>query len=454
MGDTCARFERLGYQVPPTKITSGSRPDATDSQLLVGGGWRSPLEQRPLPLGFLIDTAAVTTREPSFIAARLRELGFPVADTIRLPRQAGSRLPEIDSTSIEDRSARQVSDPVLRREILHIAHERSIPPADIAAQIHKSGFVVAAYVQDARDENTDDLRTLNDLQISHLLDPNRVPLSEILGMAFSMGRSPEGICTVWESAGIAVPDVTGLDTTTDDAILLSSDLGGVGPWVRSGGETHLMVAHILAAAIRLRRSPSELAERVRYFGVPVADPAGWNACPVTASSLILLSKNIDLGAPWIDDRPIPTAHILRAASYTGLPPREIARTLAELDFPTGEVPDLELTHEEDRALSVLLDLPHRDPEPPEGMVPSRAAVLATAHHMGRDLGDIVRWVEKLGMSVGWDKSKITGGVVVDPADILAMSWRLDGEGPWLPGDSVPLGHVLAAAGALGPMALR
>src|SRR5262249_7835416 len=161
--------------------------------------------------------------------------------------------------------------------------------------------------------------------------------------------------------------------------LLSTELGGVKPWVRSGGDTHLMVAHILAAAIRLRRRPSELAERVRYFGVPVADPDGWDACPVTASSLILLSEDIDLDAPWINDGPVPATHILRAASSTGLPPREIAQTLVELDFQIGGVPDVELTHEEDRALGVLLNMPRSDPESVDGTVPSHAAVLATAH---------------------------------------------------------------------------
>jgi hypothetical protein len=443
-----ARFKRLGYQIPQTKITLGSRLSAADSQLLVGDPWRDPLGQQPLPLGFLIDTAAMTAREPRLVAARLRELGFPVARTIRHPAQARSRLPGIGSASVEQRSDRQVGEPVLRREILRIAHERSIPPADVAAQTAQSGFIVAAHVQDARDENADDLKTLDDFQMRDLLVRDRIPLSDILGLGFSLRRPLARICARLESVGIAVPDVTGIETTTDDSILLRNDLDVVRPWVRSGGEAHLMVAHVLAAAIRLRRSPSELAERVRYFGIPVADPTGWNACPVTASSLVLLSLNINLGPPWIDDRPVSTAHILRAAASTGRPPREIARTLVELDFPVDEVPNLELTHEEDRALGVLLDLPRPDPEQAGGPVPSRAAVLATAHRTGRDIGDILRWADRLGVPVGWDNEEITAGIV-DSADILAMSWSLDGEGAWLPSDSVPLGHVLAAASVLG-----
>jgi hypothetical protein len=359
----------------------------------------NPFFDDTVPLGHLLAAAQHTGRKFGEVAQRFQLLGFKIS----LPHDSALEKPEpwdlvLLSLRLDGKS------PWVDRKVLTLAH--------------------------------------------HLLRHDRVPLSEILGLAFSIGRSPEMICAMLESVGVAVPDVSGIETTTDDAILLSTQLGGVGPWVQSGSESHLMVAHIFAAAIRLRRSVPNLAKRVRYFGIPVADPAGWNACPVTAPSLIILARNINLRAPWIDDRPVPAAHILRAASFTGLPPREIARTLVELDFPVGEVPDLELTHEEDHALGVLLDVPHPDPEPPEGRVPSRAAVLATVHHTGRDLNDIFLWMEKLGMSVGWDKTKITDGVV-DLADVLAMSRDLDGEGPWLPDDYVPPGHVLATAIILG-----
>ncbi|MCM3922521.1 TIR domain-containing protein [Frankia sp. AiPs1] len=442
------RLAALGYRVPPL-APEAARSSGIDAARIFNLDEDGDLGRRLVPAGFVLMAAARASVQPPEVAHLLAELGFPVA-------LSGSRLAHLGEQESEmfarnlSRTFLQVGEPISRPAVWLTAQETSRPGHEVASLLRKYGFAVADL--DSRADAEGRAVTGADYRgWAWLLHP--IGPEDVLALAASLNRTPADTARLLDGLGVGVPELTDAVLTTEDKILFSPTLDSTNiSQISEGGS--FPIAHLLAAAGRLRRDPGELAARVRHFGIAIADPTGWNAAPLDAEDAALLARDVTLDGPWLPDGPVPTAHLLVAAARTGRSPADVARRLGALGFATEPVPDVAPTGEDARLLVDLLDVV----DPVTGAAgwsdPSRAALLAAAHATGREPRDLARWLVDLGLAargteapgLAWNQDL---DVAVDSDDLDLLSVDIDAQGPWLADGPVPYGHLLAVAGLTG-----
>jgi hypothetical protein len=443
-GEVRARLSRLGLAAADPTPRPNSVIDTADVPLLSrdldGGEW---LGAAPVELGHVLAAAARTSAPPQSVTRRLRDLGFVAAD---IP-VTDVRPDDIEILS-EYRSGKAPwidCEPIYRPDVFQKARVSGVLPRRVAERLTEFGFVVAD-VGPAGDTALDDTESYAPTFADRYGDGNRISLVRLLNTASGAGRRVDEVGDWLQYRGYAVPDTSGFEYTTDDRILLSDDLSGDG--IAVGGRSNrgggIGIAHVLVASLRLRRPPSELASRIRFFGLPVADPDGAEASNLTPKDLVLLSKDLDPLGPWLDDTPVPPTHILAAAAATGHSPGEIARTLSGLGIQVGDHRDVEFSPDDHDMLTTALD--HLEPRPDNCHDVGLAAVLATAYRTRRTPKDIAERLTDVGLAVPRPQ---THSAAESAEDLVLLSAAIDGEGPWLPGTQVPYVHLLAAAGRIG-----
>ncbi|WP_018505977.1 wHTH domain-containing protein [Parafrankia discariae] len=436
VGDVCSRLRRFGYRTPATGCLerSGIRPD---DAVIFGRDSTGALSAQPVPAVFLSNLGNHALES----AGRLRDLGFPIADTIRVPVRDGRSPVDLFPSMGTQVKFRATSRPLDRVDVYQLAREASLGLERTAAHLRAAGYVVPN-VSEIDDDRL--LRIRGDrFTLGWLRAPVGIP--GVLGLAQSLGGQPSEVEALLADLAIPIPDLAGIEMTTDDAIIFSSGLDGniFGGLGAVGG---VAVAHVIAAAARIRRRPCEVAARFLELGEPVADPDGWDATPVTPSDPPLLACKADSAVPWLPPGGVPGGQVIALAAHSGRSPREVGRRLAELGYQTGWVADVRLTAAEDRTLIDLLDVP--DARARGRARASRASLLAAAWRHGRDPVGLARWLAGLGEDPGLEV-EVMPRVAIGVDDLDLLSCELDGEPPWLPDGEIGTGHILAAAGRTG-----
>ncbi|GLY89423.1 HD domain-containing protein [Actinoallomurus iriomotensis] len=264
-----------------------------------------------------------------------------------------------------------------------------------------------------------------------------VPTHHIVTAAAHTGYSIGEVARRLGELGYDVPAIADSmgDAEPADLILLSRDLDGVWPWLRThdGDATPIPVdiGHIIAAAAQLGRPISQVTDRLEAFGftMPAEPPGTDNAEP---ADRILLSRHLEGGAPWLrryDEagRPIqvPAGHVIAAAAQLNRDVGRVAARLAEFGFtvPDDLVDGGPVPPEDRRLISQSLD----------GRPPMRSGTAIVP------IGHVILASQRLGLSVGEVARRLTGlgfGVPesLDQAsvpDLAIVSVNCDGEAPWL-----------------------
>lgn len=166
-------------------------------------------------------------------------------------------------------------------------------------------------------------------------DADRLSVAQILAVAQFTGRGIETIRATFTDLGLSVPEPGAFPdfpvsaVTPRDVILLSAHLDGRDPWL-SGSPAP--VAHVIAAAGYLRRSPRHVMDRLTELGCAVprlVDPA-LNVF-VDGVDRMFTDLLTDSTNAYVD-RPISRAEVLAASFRFRWTPAQIARRMIELGF--------------------------------------------------------------------------------------------------------------------------
>ncbi|MGW8995411.1 wHTH domain-containing protein [Streptomyces zhihengii] len=420
--------------------------------------WLDRSETVSLPQ--IVNAALSIQERPRAVARRLRSWGFATPDPADVPDA------EADAEELR----------LLSRDVdgtpPWLAIEREVPLAhvwlctvvtgteqhEVARRLRKWGYAVAEPPAGAElPTDTGDLRLLSrDLDgETPWLDPGElVPYGHLLAAAVRAGTGPREIARRLQLWGYTVPDPAELPDVparTDDPVLLSRDLDGVGPWLDTGEP--VSYRHVLLSAVKTRSAPHAVAMRLRQWGLTVSEPVNAPDVPFTSDDVRLLSRDLDSNHPWLDvDEPVGRAHVLLAAVRMERAPREIARRLGDLGFSVpalDALPDVRCTSGDELLLSGDLDgqAPWLELEGGQP-VPFQHLVLAAAR-MRTGVGDVARRLRELGL-VPADPPPGAPEAPLTEQDAALLSRNLDGEYPWIGlDDVVPHALVLNAAAGVG-----
>ncbi|TCJ34093.1 TIR domain-containing protein [Parafrankia sp. BMG5.11] len=446
--EVCARLRRFGYRTPQINTAACLGAGERDA-FIVSRDTEGALSSVPVPTSYLSGLRSDLTGSRDNNVGRLRELGFPVARTLRLP--AGSRPNIADRFPVVDEyhPLWTVGAPIDRVHLLLLANAAKMRYPVLVALLDSNHYTVAQ-VSEPRSNRIARIAEINDFVLVNASRIGRFEIRHLLNMAGDAGLPIDVSLDLLAEVGVATPDVGDLEITNDDCIILSSFFDGNANLVSMD---FVPAAQVRAAATRLRREPEDVALRLRQLGLATADPGGWAASPVRSSDIALLARDFDDHDAFLQDGNVSAAHVLRAAAHTGETPRALADRLGELGFDVDPVADVELTAAEERTVVDLLDVSD-DPSLDHGWAGlSRASILATAYRdstrgHSRGPAELAAWIGGLGAGLDtYAGARFPDDLCFNDVDLL--SWALDGEPPWLAGDEISPGHVLAAAGITG-----
>jgi len=226
-----------------------------------------------------------------------------------------------------------------------------------------------------------------------------------------------------------------------DALILSVDIDGSAPWLDPVEIVPL--AHLVRAARRIGRSPSEIAARLEELAYTAA--VGHETVGADPDDALFMSRDLDSSRPWLDPaNPVLLPHILKAAQRSGRPVREVAARLTRLgfsfDFDLDALPIDRFDATDLVLASRDLDgsFPWLDPTEPVKLL----HLIRVAHRVGREVADIAARLAALGYGLppGCE------GLQTSPEDLVLLSRDLDSAAPWLdPAEAVTPVHLLRCA---------
>jgi hypothetical protein len=148
----------------------------------------------------------------------------------------------------------------------------------------------------------------------------------------------------------------------------------------------------------------------------------------------------------LTDRYVPLAHIYHAACVLSCDVAEVRARCERLGLALlGEPTELDRTSREHATIVFhATDTARADADRL-----SPAQILAVAQFTGRDIGSVHASFADLGLSLPEESAlPDLASSAMTARDLLLLSSRLDGRGPWLGREPAPLAHVIAAAGYL------
>ncbi|OHV47352.1 TIR domain-containing protein [Pseudofrankia sp. BMG5.36] len=443
------RLHRFGYRVPRAEGLEGIVLGEGDA-LIVSRDTSDGLGETPVPTSYLRSLLPEERGSRSHNVDRLRELGFPVARTIRLPKDPSPDFADHFPQVGKSHPLWTMGSAVNRVHLLGLAGVTKVAYPALIEMLRAEGYTVAR-VAEPRGSRVARLAEISSFSLEKMFAGGRCEINDLLYMVGADGISIGDVLALLEETGIAFPELGGMEITHDDGVVLSSSFTGWADLAHVGN--FIPAAQVHAAANRLRRPPGEVASRLRQLGLAAADPAGLMASPIRPTDIVLLARDFDDQDAFVLDARVPGAHVLRAAAQSGQEPRAAAGRLSELGFDVDAVRDTELTAAEERTVVDLLDVTN-DPLLKQGWAGlSRASILATAfrdaaRRQSRGPAELAAWIGGLGAGLAvYAGANFPDELSFDDIDLL--TWALDGEPPWLADDDIGLGHVLAAAGITG-----
>ncbi|MFJ1745905.1 hypothetical protein ACIOJD_06620 [Streptomyces sp. NPDC088116] len=291
---------------------------------------------QPVPYGHVLYGAATVGCAPATIVSRLTALGY---DDIELP---GGPLPltadrdDVLLLRTEEYNPRWhgLGDPVSLLHILAAAGRHGRSPAHAARRVTALGYVVPAGHALPETPDSRDIMLIrgSGRGSGDWLDwGGEVSVHHVLEVAGTLSRSPHAVARRLVALGLRLPYIPEPD---DERILKHREGDAAGRcWL--GRYSQAPVGHVLAVARDTRRSPADIAARLKELGLgsPVVLPD-----TVEADDLRVLSERLDGRQPWLEKSHVGVRlrHILRAALVTGRSPAEITERLAALGYPPHE----------------------------------------------------------------------------------------------------------------------
>ena len=212
-----------------------------------------------------------------------------------------------------------------------------------------------------------------------------------------------------------------------DALILSVDIDGSAPWLDPVEIVPL--AHLVRAARRIGRSPSEIAARLEELAYTTA--VGHETVGADPDDALFMSRDLDSSRPWLDPaNPVLLPHILKAAQRSGRPVREVAARLTRLGFTFATSTSTLLPIDQFDAADLVLasrdldgSFPWLDPAEPVKLL----HLIRVAHRVAREVSDIAARLAALGYGLppGCE------GLQTSPEDLVLLSRDLDSAAPWL-----------------------
>jgi hypothetical protein len=165
-----------------------------------------------------------------------------------------------------------------------------------------------------------------DEQIFEILDGNYWGdnVAYVLAVAHKTGRSPADVVARLETLGCGWQDKRlHVLPEADDLHILSVNIDGEAPYIG-----RLAMSHVMRAALALRRSPGEIADRLATLGYRLNDKA---KLPVVADEQdVRLLETVNHSHQ--DEYHLQLEHILRSASLTGRSPADVASRLTAFGY--------------------------------------------------------------------------------------------------------------------------
>nr|BEK69929.1 hypothetical protein KPHV_71560 [Kitasatospora purpeofusca] len=338
--------------------------------------------------------------------------------------------------------------PVPLGHVLSVARRTGRSVAGTAARLAELGYVLREGQPVPEQVDDVDLAMLScDLDGTFpWLDPvEPVPLGHVVLAARRLGLEPETVVERLRVLGVGWVDHVALPVPSGADDLLLPGREDVRPeWLAPGESVRLST--VLAMAASVKRSPQEVAGALAELGHPFEGTVLPES--VEKNDLLLLSRDLDSGRPWLEDGEVVSAwHVLTAADQLRLKPGAVVARLEQLGHRVADgvrIPDFaDYDH--------VVFLGSRD----EGLEPELSTVGAQAS-MGHVLWCatelecpptmVVDRLAQIGHRLP-DGAGVPERVLSD--DLLMLSAELDWRAPWLSVDEpVPLGHVLRVAARL------
>jgi hypothetical protein len=245
-------------------------------------------------------------------------------DLILLSRDLDGESPWLDA-----------GEPVTRQHVLSASARTGRSPQQLVARLVHLGMIVTDQVWPASVDDDDLIMLSRDIDgDGPWLEPGNPITIHVLVAAARLGRSPIAVAERLRELGVIVAERRWPPAADrKDLTLLSQDLTGGPPWLTA---EEINRGHVLAAAVRLGRSPDEVVARLVELDLPVP-PGDWPSV-VTRDDLTLLSVNGTGRSPWLSSEdPLPSASLITLAREAGCGIGEAARRLVELGFilPAG-----------------------------------------------------------------------------------------------------------------------
>ncbi|MBL7497381.1 TIR domain-containing protein [Frankia sp. CNm7] len=446
---------RLGIATPKVGEVELTANDATLLSVDLDGifPWLGGLRYQASGAAHVFAASVLLKQRPADLAARLDALGVAVPELDGWNASPVSPPSSLLLANEGDPDRGYLADGVV--PAVHVLREAAVSgrrPVDLANELERLGFDVAP-VTDAELTHEDDLTLRILLEIPEEDDDEgtrpdgELGVAAVLATARLRGREPAGVAVRIEALGLQLPvnchRLDGARVGADDLVLLSYGLDGRGPWLPDGA---VPVGHVLAAAGRTGSSPAAIVERLTLLGL--GDVELPNSAPrsVDAVDLVLVARDLDGNAPWLAERVVPLAHVLRAACVLGCDVAEVVERYGRLGF---EVPDgvWEIDGQERNDITVAFH--GADTSLQSLNKVTIAQVLGVAEYSGRAPAEVARSLAGIGLPVA-----SLGGLAdlpagrLTPVDAFVLSADLNGRGPWLGDPPVSLAHIVAAAGHL------
>ncbi|WP_433338598.1 HD domain-containing protein [Dactylosporangium sp. CA-139066] len=282
------------------------------------------------------------------------------------------------------------------------------------------------------------------------LDPvDIVPLVHLVRAARKTGRSAPEVAARLATLGFE-PSV-GAETVgvdPDDLIFTSRDVDGTRPWLQPDQPVYLV--HLLRAAHKSGRTVHQVVARLRQLGFEV--DVDVDVLPLEQfgpKDLTIASRDLDGSHPWLDPRePVTLLHLLRAAHKVALPADETAARLALLGYQLDSGWDTLVTEPDDLVI-ISRDLDSTSPWLDLAEEVAPVHVLRAAERTSRPVTEVAARLRSFGFRLGGNLDAIEV-VKLEPEDLQLAGRDLDGSQPWLDSSRpVPLIHLLRAAESTG-----
>ncbi|MBX6748874.1 MAG: hypothetical protein IRY85_04250 [Micromonosporaceae bacterium] len=361
VSEVAARLAVLGYRLPAG--CEGLHRDEHDLVVLSrdldqASPWLDPAE--PVSPVHLLRCAQRTGRPVTAIAERLSALGYPVGvdatqlstveitpdDLVLASRDLNGSPPWLDPTR-----------PVSTLHLLRASERAGVPVTTVTTRLTELGYRLAtpagsvlASSPDAPPDvivdhlDPDDLvLTSVDLDGAHpWLDPAvPVPPVHLVRASRATGRDVHDITARLTVFGYTVQtrfgEVAVDELTRDDLIIVSQDLDGADPWLKT--DEPISLPHLLQAARRLRRPVADIAGRLQQLGYTIqVDSAAISVDDIRPNDLTYASNDLDGTRPWLNhDRPVPMAHVLAGAIKTHQPVRDVVHRLTMMRYAAPDI---------------------------------------------------------------------------------------------------------------------